>query len=318
MTMGRVWVALMGGAVLSACMATPTVPPTQPQARPATTRPAVSVRPATPPSAQSQSLRRYYSAVQADMLAQGLMRMDGGGPDTPFDADILVRNFERIAFYDEYELGSIQKSRATVAGTLRRWQDPVRIGIEFGPSVPAAMRAMDTQTITQYAARLGRVTNHPISAVKSGANFHVFIMSEDDRAALPERVRQIVPNLNSGTIELLRNMPRSLYCVVIAFGGTQDDSTYKGAIALVRAEHPDLMRRSCIHEEVAQGLGLANDSPAARPSIFNDDDEFSLLTTHDEMLLRMLYDPRLSPGMSLSQAHPILQDIANSLLPPPS
>ncbi|HAW48219.1 MAG TPA: hypothetical protein DCX34_13450, partial [Roseovarius sp.] len=56
-----------------------------------------------------------------------------------------------------------------------------------------------------------------------------------------------------------------------------------------------------------QGLGLANDSPRARPSIFNDDDEFAWLTTHDEMLLRLLYHPDLSPGMTADEARPILR-----------
>jgi hypothetical protein len=44
---------------------------------------------------------------------------------------------------------------------------------------------------------------------------------------------------------------------------------------VIRAEHPDLLRLSCLHEEIAQGLGLPNDSPRARPSIFNDDEEFA-------------------------------------------
>ena len=78
----------------------------------------------------------------------------------------------------------------------------------------------------------------------------------------------------------------------------------------VRAEHPDLLRKSCYHEEIAQGLGLANDSPNARPSIFNDDEEFALLTTHDEALLSMLYDPRLSVGMNLDEARPVIYQLA--------
>jgi hypothetical protein len=57
-----------------------------------------------------------------------------------------------------------------------------------------------------------------------------------------------------------------------------NSGAYTRAVAVVRAEHPDLLRQSCIHEEIAQGLGLPNDSPAARPSIFNDDEEFALLT----------------------------------------
>ena len=57
-------------------------------------------------------------------------------------------------------------------------------------------------------------------------------------------------------------------------------------------------------------MGLANDSPDARPSIFNDDDEFALLTTHDEKLLSILYDDRLAPGMSLEQARPVIRILA--------
>src|SRR5690606_31884228 len=88
-----------------------------------------------------------------------------------------------------------------------------------------------------------------------------------------------------------------------------NDHNYRHAIAFIRSEHPDLLRQSCIHEELAQGLGLANDSPRARPSIFNDDDEFALLTTQDEELLRLLYSPRFTPGMSLETAQPILTQL---------
>ena len=85
-------------------------------------------------------------------------------------------------------------------------------------------------------------------------------------------------------------------------------------MAVIRAELPPLLRTSCIHEELAQGMGLANDSPGARPSIFNDDEEFALLTRHDELLLRILYDPRLRPGMSEAEAAPIVRRIATELL----
>ena len=61
-------------------------------------------------------------------------------------------------------------------------------------------------------------------------------------------------------------------------------------------------------------MGLANDSPQARPSIFNDDEEFGLLTSHDELLLRMLYDPRFEAGMSAAEAAPIAREIATELL----
>jgi DUF2927 family protein len=108
-------------------------------------------------------------------------------------------------------------------------------------------------------------------------------------------------------------MRRSTLCLVFAIDDDKD-GLYGQAVAVIRAEHPDLLRLSCIHEELPQGLGLPNDSPAARPSVFNDDEEFGLLTTQDEYLLRMLYDPRMRPGMTAAQARPVAEVIAAELL----
>lgn len=287
-------------SALAACQATAPIAPA----------PRIGPVVSPPVSESSAGLAQYYNRVQNDLLAQGLLRQDGGGPDTAFSADNLARNFEQIAFFDEYARGAGLQASSGNAGALRRWSGPVRIGVEFGDSVPLRQRLRDKATVQSYSSRLARLTGHPISTVNGNANFHVMILSETDRPSAVARVKQLVPNISSTTLELVRNIPRSIHCMVIAFSAQDNDSDYKTAIALIRSEHPDLLRRSCIHEEVAQGLGLANDSPAARPSIFNDDDEFALLTTHDEMLLGMLYDPRLSIGMPAAQARLIIRQMA--------
>jgi hypothetical protein len=144
---------------------------------------------------------------------------------------------------------------------------------------------------------------------------HILIYTEDDRDLLAQRARQLVPGISNGALSVFRNLPRQIHCFVMAFsGGGLETHVYQQAIVVIRAEHPDLLRASCVHEEMAQGLGLANDSPRARPSIFNDDDEFALLTRHDELLLKMLYDPRLMPGMTLDQARPIIARMAEELM----
>ncbi len=302
--------AMTGLALLALCACTTaTAPPgPKPQARPdglATPAPPMEAG----PSRGSQALSQYYAAVQADLLAQGLLRTDGGGPDSPYTDTDVIRNFERIAFYDEYERnGGLRPSRGGPVG-LRKWTSPVRIAVEFGDSVPKAQRPVDRGMVSDYATRLARVTGHPISTVRGNPNFHVLIMGEDDRAQAINRILQIVPNINRSSLALFRTLPRSIHCLVIAFSSSEDDYSYGRAIAFIRAEHPDLMRRSCVHEEMAQGLGLANDSPRARPSIFNDDDEFALLTTHDEELLSLLYTPALTPGMHPDAALPIVRRI---------
>ncbi|MFX0544230.1 DUF2927 domain-containing protein [Roseovarius sp. S1116L3] len=288
-------------------MSTP--PTTTPQPRPADLKPPAPA-PDPGPSERSRILAAHYARVEASLVAQGLLRTDGGGPDTPYTDTDLMRNFERIAFHDEYARNRGLAPGDGRAGGLRKWSGPVRMSVEFGTSVPEAQRSADRSVVQGYAARLARITGHPISAsTGANANFNVLIMSEDDRGEAVDRIRALVPNINPASLDLFRSLPRSIHCLVIAFSGNNNDHTYRRAIAFIRSEHPDLLRKSCVHEELAQGLGLANDSPYARPSIFNDDDEFALLTTQDEELLRLLYSPRLKPGMSFDVARPILTQL---------
>ncbi len=302
---------LCAGLSLSACdlfdPASSPVPPTRPQ----------DLIPSDGSnwSEDSRLLARRYHNQQADLLTQGLLRRDGGGPDTTFTPDDLVRNFEALVFYDEFARGFTRASRRPEdSGRLSRWTTPVRITTEFGASVPQAMRDKDSASIAKYAARLGRVTGHPINPTAKGGNFHVLITGEDDRDFLLTRLKQLIPGISQAELNHIARLPTSTHCLVTLESNTGGTNTYKSAVALIRAEHPDLTRLSCLHEEIAQGLGLPNDSPKARPSIFNDDDEFALLTSHDELLLKMLYDPRLKPGMTLAQARPVMRIIAQELM----
>ena len=276
-----------------------------------------SVLSAPEPSAESQSFARYYSGVQSRLLAQGLLRTDGGGPDTPVTQRILVENFERIALFDEYTLRGGRFVAQETPSRLRRWADPVRIQPSFGASVDAGTRATDIAILAAYSQRLAQVSRHPIRQVSSGGNFHVLYLNRDEQRGAAPLLRQLLPDIGEATIRAITSLPRFTFCSVFSFSSPVEPSTYVAAIAIIRTEHPDLLRRSCIHEEVAQGLGLPNDSAFARPSIFNDDEEFALLTTHDELLLRILYDPRLSPGMQPDQARPILRVIAQGLVAGP-
>jgi hypothetical protein len=141
----------------------------------------------------------------------------------------------------------------------------------------------------------------------------VLFLTEDDRRASGPLLRELIPGISEATVRTIENLPRSTLCLVVGFsdGG---GSAYSRAVAVIRAEHPDAMRLACVHEEVAQGLGLVNDSPEARPTIFNDNEEFGLLTRHDEFLLKILYDRRLRPGMTAAEAAPIARAIAAELV----
>jgi hypothetical protein len=281
-------------------------PPRPPPARPVTLTP-------TPPTAASLAIRAHYERVERQLLDQGLLRQDGGARDAPFNARILAENFVQIALYDEYVPIGGQLVARTSESRLRRWETPIRMRATFGASVPPARASADRATLDSYSRRLSRLTGVPITQVAESANFDVLFLSEDERRGAAPLLRSLVPGISSAAVATITTMPRSTFCLVFAFSDGSGYS-YTRALAVIRAEHPDLLRLSCIHEEIAQAMGLANDSPAARPSIFNDDEEFALLTPHDELLLRILYDRRLRPGMTPAEARPIARQIAAELM----
>lgn len=266
------------------------------------------------PSKRSLELASYYTQVQRSLLAQGLLRTDGGGFDTPFYKRDLVNNFIQIGVFNEFTLVDGLYTNTRSEGRVQRWEKPVNLSLQFGPAVSYEIRTKDRKTVTNYAARLAKLTGAKVSVTRGRSNFHVAVLTIDEIEAFGPELMKLIPGLDAGIARQITDMPRPIYCAVYAFSDARTPDSFHSAVAIVRAEHPDLLRRSCYHEEIAQGLGLSNDSPAARPSIFNDDDEFALLTRHDELLLRILYDQRLPLGSTPVQARPVIEVIASELL----
>ena len=280
------------------------------------TDPGVEVAPVVaeiaPASPDSLALVGYYARVEEGHRSRGLLRIDGGGPDVPYDADRLASTFTAVAFAREFtDLGpALVQSES--ASKLHRWETPIQLQTLYGASVPDMQRADDSAAVQRYAARLKRITRHPVEFVERGGNFHVLILTEDERRVVGPMLTRLIPGIRPREIDLIETLDRANYCVVVA-ADPKNDGAITRAVAVIRAELPPLLRLSCIHEEVAQGLGLSNDSATARPSIFNDDDEFGRLTGMDEKMLQMLYDLRLSPGMDAETAAPIVETLARSL-----
>ena len=59
--------------------------------------------------------------------------------------------------------------------------------------------------------------------------------------------------------------------------------------------------RDCIHEEITQALGPANDLYRLPDSIWNDDNLHGIATAFDMLMLRVLYQPELASGMTRAE-----------------
>lgn len=265
-------------------------------------------------SESSQSVRSYYAGIEAQLLQAGELRRDQVPLDAPIDAETLADNFITIALHDEYTRSGSDIVAGGNEAPLRRWQEPVRVDLEFGASANTATQSQMRTEVANYASRLASITGHSVGMTDGTGNFTVLVVNDDERREIGPQLARLVPGIPAHDLSALQQLPQDIYCTVFAYS-QGNSASYAHAVALIRAELPPVLRLSCIHEELAQGMGLANDDPGVRPSIFNDDEEFALLTRHDELLLKILYDARLRPGMTKAEAEPIVREIAAELVP---
>jgi len=261
----------------------------------------------------------------------GRMRDDPAPPDAPFDNATLAFNFRTIAFDVERDPFATGEARGAAgeARILRRWNGPVRWAVYATPAEQARVRPL----AHDFAARLAGLTGldfGPAGAASgphpAPANLQVWVVpgrierllrsfpadapaSDDAARAVRARIADFIRTWYGATASPCAAQFFNVDRPAVGAG------TILGALVLIRAGLPDALLRSCIEEELTQAMGLPNDDAGVRPSIFNDGKEFGVLTAHDELLLRILYDPRLEPGMTPESAMPVVRQIITELRP---
>jgi hypothetical protein len=210
---------------------------------------------------------------------------------------------------------------------LRRWQGPVRWTVYAAPDERARVRGL----VGDFARRLGSLTGRRFEDTGAGpraapANLQVWVVPEEIDALL-RAFPADAPGADEGTRAIrarIADFIGTWYAAAASPCAAQffnvdipaaEAGTILGALVLVRSRLPDALLRSCIEEELTQAMGLPNDDAGVRPSIFNDEKEFGVLTAHDELLLRVLYDRRLAPGMTPELAMPVVREIISELRP---
>jgi hypothetical protein len=246
--------------------------------------------------------REYQARAQAD----GLMRTDRAPADATFSNADLIENFRQIIFFAEYASEDGEFRAVRMPQNLEKHTGAVGYSVE-GDGVSD----QDLSQIAGIATRISRVTGLKIhNSEEEDSLIWLMILNRAERnglsAGLPE----------NGNFEAIRkDLANDLGGdICVAYPMRQDDGPIIHLI-VIPDELSGLLRQSCIEEEFGQAFGPSADYDQARPSIFNDDEEFSLFTIHDELLFRVLYDPRLKPGMSEQEAMPIVRQIVEELRP---
>lgn len=253
--------------------------------------------------------RVVYENWAAALQDEGRLRADRAPADARFSNNDLVHNFYRIALFTEANPGTgTSLSNAANPDQISRWEGPIRYW-----TLGRGVTPKDEEIIETLMARIQTLTGLEIVPDPQDPNFVISVTTPDERDAGSEMLGEINANLRD-TFDAWRRSPT---WICGAWLGAPQRTPNKLAVAFVFIgdEITGLSRQSCFEEEIVQSLGLRNDDPRVRPSIFNDDEEFALLTDHDEFLLRILYDERLRPGMNADQAMPLVRQIISDLRP---
>ena len=258
-------------------------------------------------------LNEYYEMLEKRKLSFGLLRQDGGGDDTPFDTEDIITSFQHLAFYTEYNVSDNKLMPSSSSVNLAKWKSDIIISSEFGSSLSNKEKEKDLAHINAVSDILSKATGIKINFSNQNPNMHIIVGNETE---LPQLINKISLNLSDfdpKIFPLISQLPKDIHCITLTALKSKSNPEIVSALVIIRNELPKLLRKACFHEEMAQSLGLSNDSHLARPSIFNDDDEFATLTEFDEILLKILYDERLKTGMTLRSSSEILRTIANEI-----
>ena len=265
---------------------------------------------------QELKLRKYYNRLEERKLSLGLLRQDGGGTDTPFDVEDIVEAFEQLAFYNEYKIGENQLLPNTDMVNLGKWNSTINISMRFGNSVATKQKNKDLLDIHNLLLILSEVTKHKMKISNKNINMYIVVGNQKEVAELISKIGTNLPEFDPKRIPIITRLPKDIHCLAMTSMSAGPNSEIKSALIIIRSELPKLMRIACFHEEIAQSLGLTNDSHLARPSIFNDDDEFATLTRLDKILLQILYDNRLKSGISKQNSFQLVRQIAKEIAHP--
>lgn len=254
-----------------------------------------------------EPLARLYAAIERVYRDEAKFRTDYDPADAPYNEATLARNFIYVAQRSEtQEVGN----QVIVEGSsipLTRWDQPIRVWTSGTVS-------SDIAHLGKLRNRVAELTGLPVEEARDAQDANVYVLVADarERRELVALLDSMGRQIDAPLVKAWPDLPE-YPCIARVFIDPERN-TLQWAMILVKAELSGAFRKSCLTEEFIQSLGLFNDGPDIRPSIFNDDAEFIELTRHDEYLLRILYDRRLKPGMLRGESEPIVRMIAAELL----
>ncbi len=208
----------------------------------------------------------------AGSSALGVQAIRGGG--RPRTGSSLRVDSETLAYFNEVALHEEVRRNPT---RLRKWLTNPRIRVNLNPT--PADRAFLTSLIAEINSLQSAIV---LSQVESGENVDLYFVSTN-------QFTDCDPHAENGYAAYF-----------VRYDNTRDSYVIDGANVMIASDIEPEARQAAMRQDITQMLGLPNDSDRYNDSAFRLD--WPLPTDYsaiDRRLIRLLYDPRLKPGMSI-------------------
>lgn len=183
------------------------------------------------------------------------------------------------------------------ADRIRKFEVPVRLFVDS--QADPDRRHQIAEIIADIGRRIKNI-DIAITQVRGEANVIVTLVHDRD---LETKIRSIYGRARA------RKIQRSLEPQCLA--GITNDDRYRiqhSEVILV-VDAGDFVFYDCAYEEILQALGPINDDNSVPWTMFNDDVSMGFFDAYDQILLNLLYDPRLRPGMTQQETRELLPKI---------
>jgi hypothetical protein len=208
----------------------------------------------------------------------------------------LVEAFVELALKSDY---------STRVHPVRKWTTPIRYMLAHRVGEEEVHAAL----VITHLGQIARITGLDIEpATTAGEANYVVVLTREDM--LEADTLQFLGSARDGGRE---RFFRDSICLA-SFRANTKGSILRAAamIPVDRARGKgDLL--GCVAEELTHMLGLSNDTHLPLPTIFSHGTVRGALSGLDYLMLKMLYDPRVKPGMKEAALRPILHGIAIEL-----
>jgi Protein of unknown function (DUF2927) len=204
------------------------------------------------------------------------------------DAEI-VDGFFKTSFGAEYHMaGRVDR--------IRKYVRPIKV---FTDSRRADRKAQLAKVVADIAAR---VRNLDIAMTDDGESADVTVRMVRDRdlyhtiAGLygRDRAKEIQISLDPQCLTGFRK---------------NENYEIEHSDVILTVDNGDFIFLDCAYEELLQALGPINDTSSVPWTMFNDDVSKGFFDVYDQYILNLLYDPRITAGMTVDEVKAVLPEV---------